>query len=263
MASTSELCCRLSVLGRDDRQKIRLPIGRPVFRKLSRAGAKAAFNFLSVFKFEERKNWRSLLRAFALEFGGADAASVALYILTSAYHTSDDLVHKVAQEVGMYMFEREGERNRERERGIGFDDRMQARSAGGTNESSPLQIYVITDHVPYAMLPALYKKMDAFVLPSRGEGRQQVLSLECLSFLLLFFPCWMMRRWRAEHHNECLAAGWGRPHMEAMAMGLPVIATNWSGPTAFLSQDNGYPIRVESLVTVKVKKPTTFVCVCL
>lgn len=85
---------------RDDRHKIRLPIGRPVFRKVDHASAESTFNFFSVFKFEERKNWRGLLRAFALEFGGADAASVALYILTSAYHTSDDFVHKVAQEVG-------------------------------------------------------------------------------------------------------------------------------------------------------------------
>ena len=46
---------------------------------------------------------------------------------------------------------------------------------------------------------------DAFVLPSRGEG-------------------------------------WGRPHVEAMAMGLPVIATNWSGPTAYLDEAVGYAL---------------------
>ena len=28
-----------------------------------------------------------------------------------------------------------------------------------------------------------------------------------------------------------------RPHVEAMSMGLPVIATNWSGPTAFLDDE--------------------------
>ena len=52
--------------------------------------------------------------------------------------------------------------------------------------------------VPQERLPALLSAMDAFVLPSRGEG-------------------------------------WGRPHVEAMAMGLPVIATNWSGPTEYVS----------------------------
>lgn len=56
-------------------------------------------------------------------------------------------------------------------------------------------------------MPRLYKRADAFVLPSRGEG-------------------------------------WGRPHLEALSMGLPVIATNWSGPTEFLTQDNAYPLPV-------------------
>lgn len=55
-------------------------------------------------------------------------------------------------------------------------------------------VYLHDQHVPQTDLPALYLAADAFVLPSRGEG-------------------------------------WGRPHTEAMAMELPIIATNWSGPT--------------------------------
>ncbi|KAL6744783.1 hypothetical protein V8C86DRAFT_3036364 [Haematococcus lacustris] len=45
--------------------------------------------------------------------------------------------------------------------------------------------------------------------------------------------------------------GWGRPQIEAMAMCLPVISTNWSGTTAFLDDTVGFPIRVEGLVEVK------------
>ena len=52
-----------------------------------------------------------------------------------------------------------------------------------------------------AELIALYKACDAFVLPSRGEG-------------------------------------WGRPYMEALACGLPVLGTNWSGNTAFMTPEN-------------------------
>ena len=47
--------------------------------------------------------------------------------------------------------------------------------------------------------------------------------------------------------------GWGRPQMEAMSMGLPVISTNWSGLTAFLNDKTGYPIPIEKvLVEVSV-----------
>jgi len=74
-------------------------------------------------------------------------------------------------------------------------------------------VYVESKHIPQDLLPALYKAADAFVLPSRGEG-------------------------------------WGRPHVEAMAMGLPVIATDWSGPTAFLSGPVGYPLRINGLVNI-------------
>ena len=63
----------------------------------------------------------------------------------------------------------------------------------------------MSKQLPQHALPRLYRAADAFVLPSRGEG-------------------------------------WGRPHVEAMSMGLPVIATNWSGPTAFLDEEVGYPL---------------------
>ncbi|GIM09823.1 hypothetical protein Vretimale_13633, partial [Volvox reticuliferus] len=39
-------------------------------------------------------------------------------------------------------------------------------------------------------------------------------------------------------------------HVEAMAMGLPLISTNWSGITAYLDESVGYPIAVDRLTTV-------------
>lgn len=57
-------------------------------------------------------------------------------------------------------------------------------------------------------MPRLYRAADAFVLPSRGEG-------------------------------------WGRPYMEAMAMGLPTIATRWSGNLAFMTDENSYLVDYE------------------
>ena len=36
--------------------------------------------------------------------------------------------------------------------------------------------------------------------------------------------------------------GWGRPLLEAMAAGLPTVATAWSGLTAFHDAEVGYPL---------------------
>jgi glycosyltransferase involved in cell wall biosynthesis len=75
------------------------------------------------------------------------------------------------------------------------------------------EVRVVDEHIPQSSLPRLYKAADAFVLPSRGEG-------------------------------------WGRPVVEAMAMELPVIVTNWSGPTEYLTEENGYPLDVDRMSEV-------------
>ena len=38
--------------------------------------------------------------------------------------------------------------------------------------------------------------------------------------------------------------------MEAMSMGLPVLATDWSGTTAFITEETGFPIRVKEMAPV-------------
>lgn len=69
----------------------------------------------------------------------------------------------------------------------------------GGRETAP--VVLLTEVLPLADLPRLYASVDAFVLASRGEG-------------------------------------WGRPFMEAMAMGLPTIGTRWSGNLAFMHDRN-------------------------
>ncbi|KAF8106601.1 hypothetical protein N665_0137s0052 [Sinapis alba] len=149
-------------------------------------GLGLGFVFLSVFKWEQRKGWDVLLKAYLREFSGKD--NVALFLLTNAYHSDRHFGNKIVDFVKEFNLE-------EGEDGYPF-------------------VYVIDKHIPQVDLPRLYKAADAFVLPTRGEG-------------------------------------WGRPIVEAMAMSLPVIATNWSGPTEYLTEENGYPLVVEEMSEVK------------
>ena len=45
------------------------------------------------------------------------------------------------------------------------------------------------------------------------------------------------------------------PMLEAMACGLPVIATDWSAHTDFVNENNAYPLGVAKLVPAKAKCP--------
>ncbi|KAI8475933.1 MAG: hypothetical protein J3K34DRAFT_517089 [Monoraphidium minutum] len=72
------------------------------------------------------------------------------------------------------------------------------------------RVYVNSGRIPDDDYPRLYLGADAVVLPTRGEG-------------------------------------WGRPQMEAMALGRPLITTNWSGPTAYLSEEVAYPLDIDGL----------------
>lgn len=79
-------------------------------------------------------------------------------------------------------------------------------------------VFSINEVVPGYQLGSLYRSVDCFVLATRGEG-------------------------------------WGLPIMEAMACGLPVIATNWSGPSEFMSRETAYLLEVERLKPAEGKCP--------
>jgi glycosyltransferase involved in cell wall biosynthesis len=105
--------------------------------------------------------------------------------------------------------------------GLQGSDPTLAAAAGGADTAAPAgpafpTLYVVHRHISDEDFPRIYKAADAFVLPSRGEG-------------------------------------WGRPHVEAMSMGLPVIATNWSGVTAYLDETVGYPLPIEDVVPVQAQ----------
>ena len=76
----------------------------------------------------------------------------------------------------------------------------------------------LNQFIPTAQLGALYCSADCFILPTRGEG-------------------------------------WGMPVIEAMACGLPVIATDWSAHCDFMNAENAYPLEVDRLVPAIAKCP--------
>ena len=80
-------------------------------------------------------------------------------------------------------------------------------------------VEVHVDMIPVTEMPRLYASADAFVLPTRGEG-------------------------------------FGLPIIEAMAMGLPTIATNFSGQTEFMREQNSYLIKVEGMESAESIVPS-------
>jgi GT2 family glycosyltransferase len=78
--------------------------------------------------------------------------------------------------------------------------------------------YLFNLEFPHYQLGALYRSADAFVSVSRGEG-------------------------------------WNMPLMEAMACGLPAIATDWGAHQEFVHEGIAYPLRVRRLVPAVAKCP--------
>lgn len=98
----------------------------------------------------------------------------------------------------------------------GVDPPAIIRSLGLDPEGGRI-VYSENESVPYYQIAQLYRSADCFVLPTRGEG-------------------------------------WGMPILEAMACGVPVIASYWSAQQAFLDDSNSYPLQV-SLVDAEAKCP--------
>lgn len=145
----------------------------------------ARVNFLSNFKFEERKNWVGLLDAYLTEFQKTD--DVALFIFT--HEAWEGPPH----------------------RGIEKAMKATAESLETTVEELP-KVHIIDARLRTRDMPFLYAAMDAFVLPTHGEG-------------------------------------WGLPILEALLMEVPLIVTDWGGSTEFAGGPGfpGFPIGVESM----------------
>ncbi|MEF3274047.1 MAG: glycosyltransferase [Chloroflexus sp.] len=84
--------------------------------------------------------------------------------------------------------------------------------------NAPRVVVLLNQEIAEHQMGSLYRSADCFVLPTRGEG-------------------------------------WGMPILEAMACGLPVIATDWGAQREFFNDQVGYPIRVRDLVPAISRSP--------
>jgi len=141
-------------------------------------GAEGEFRFLSVFDMTLRKGWDVLLRAFVSEFRLGEGVTLYLRVRSSLGLTQDQMEARVES----YL-----------------------RDTLGVDPASIPDVVLLFEDLRQEQLVRLYRSVDAFVLPSRGEG-------------------------------------WCRPAMDALACGLPVITTGWGGVTEYLHERNAFLI---------------------
>ena len=148
-----------------------------------------AFEFLSVFKWERRKGWDVLLRAFWRAFSREDHVRLRLRTYLPSFLGGDANITALVNAFALSEF------------GRPMSELAQVVWEQGEDAGKR------QDSLSRAQVRDLYFGADAFVLPTRGEG-------------------------------------WGLPIAEAMAMSLPVIVTNYSGPTAYATAENSYLLPV-------------------
>lgn len=163
----------------------------------------STFTFLSVFKWEMRKNWMGLLSAFARTFPDpacelplpdGSVANVTVRLLIKTQALSWGTVPSWDLE-SFYSY---------------LDP--------DTVKAIRPRIVLVPERIKAETLGLVYRAVDAFVLPTHGEG-------------------------------------WGLPLIEAMAVGLPTIATGWGGQTEFMDATNSYLVGYSMVPTMDDNLP--------
>ena len=181
---------------------------------IDRDEQKEPFQFLSIFKWEWRKGWDLLLTAYWTAFNVDDNVVLRLrtYIPDFAIRTEDG---NLTRQIEGFARNTMGKELNELplvlfEKNENLNENQDSVSQKKIDKSMPESIEK-NSHSDRALtrkqMRDLLASADAFVLPTRGEG-------------------------------------WGLPIAEAMAMRLPVVVTNATGPAAYITEENAYPVQV-------------------
>lgn len=162
-------------------------------QKYCYANNDAVFEFLSIFKWEYRKGWDILLKAYWKAFTPSDKVVLRLRTYLPMWERERSrFKENITEAIADFAMKTLGKR---------LDELAPMVWEQGANASR------LQDSATRYDMRDMLQSADAFVLPTRGEG-------------------------------------WGLPIAEAMAMSLPTIVTNFSGPSAFATSDNAYLIPV-------------------
>ncbi|TPP42573.1 Glycosyl transferases group 1 family protein [Leishmania donovani] len=160
--------------------------------------------FFSSFKWEDRKGWDVLLKAYWAAFGPSAPSQLrertTLVIKTRLTHRYSP---ELSRDSVLHFIETWG-------RGGALP--------GMTSMADYPHIIIVTGEVSAAEVVQMYANADAFVHPTKAEG-------------------------------------WGLPAVEAMAMGLPVLVTEWGGPLRFMERDSCFRIPVDGLEEISPNSP--------
>jgi hypothetical protein len=112
-----------------------------------------SFNFLSIFKLEERKGWKILIRAWMEEFSETDPVTLTLH--TYLFNEADARnARRIKQRVREFV-----------------EDELEFPGRNLTARPLPFaNLIVHAEETDTQDMPALYAAYSAFVLPSHGEG---------------------------------------------------------------------------------------------
>jgi len=124
-----------------------VPSGNPILDRFILAGQQEnVFTFISVFKWETRKDWRTLLRAFASAF------AQPVRVVRDDGNTVDVTVRLLIKTQRLSW---------------GTDPRTDSEAFARTFGD---RFLLITDRLPTELMPRLYHAVDGFAMPTHGEG---------------------------------------------------------------------------------------------